>query len=158
LAVGAALVAWRVSQRLLDVEQRRDARREELAFREQAELFFVVGAKLPDRDDTETWAIALYNGSTKPIFDVRVESQRLDGSAANPVLKLGAVPPGRFVVPSHPTYHWGSLIDLDRTDERIDYLLKGKGTSMIQRVCFRDAARRQWELENGTGLGTVDEG
>ncbi len=152
LAVIAAFVAWNVSQRLLGIEQERDARRSEEAAREQAELVYALGAKLPDRDDDETWAIALYNGSTKPVFDVRVESQRLDGSQANAPLKLGALPPGRYVVPSHPQFHWGSLVDLERTDERVDYLIKGKGTAMIQRVCFRDAARTEWELENGTKL------
>ena len=152
LAVIAALVAWRVSQRLLAVEQERDERRNVEAVRGQAELVYVLGAMLPDRNDDERWAIALYNGSTKPVFDVRVESQRLDGSTTNAPLKLGALPPGRFVVPSHPRYHWGNLLDLDRTDEQVDYLIKGKGATMIRKVRFCDAARREWELENGTRL------
>lgn len=152
LAVVAAVVAWAVSKRLLDVEERRDRKADAAAHREQAELTFVLGAKLPERPADQTWSIFIYNGSNKPIYDIRVESQRLDGSTDNHEMKLGALPPGRFAVPSHPTFYWGSPIDLDRTPEPIDYLVKGKGLGMIKRVTFRDAERNKWELTNGTEL------
>ena len=156
LAVLAAVVAWAVSKRLLDVEERRDKKADAAARREQAELIFVLGAKLPGRPADQTWSIFIYNGSSKPIYDICVESQRLDGSSDNREMKLGALPPGRFVIPSHPAYYWGSPIDLDRSPETIEYLVKGKGLGMIKQATFRDAERNKWELTNGTGLKAAD--
>lgn len=152
MAVVAAIVAWAVSKRLLEVEQCRDRKLEIAEVRAQAELVFALGAVLPKRVADEKWAIFLYNGSDKPLYDVYVESQRLDGSTRNYPLSLGAIPPGRFVVPSHPKYHWGSLVDLAQSPEPVDYLVRGKGAGMIVRVVFSDAARRKWELSNGTEL------
>lgn len=152
LAVIAAFVAWRVSSRLLAVEQKRDEDRKKAIEREQAELVFALGARLSQRENEESWAIFLYNGSTKPIYDVKVYSQRLDGSVQNRPLELGALPPGRFVVPSHPKYHWGALIDLDRSNEAPDFLVKGKGQKMITEVAFIDSAGKEWCLSGGTKL------
>ncbi|WP_143275870.1 hypothetical protein [Brevibacterium yomogidense] len=159
LAVIAAFVAWRVSSRLLTVEQKRDEDRKKAdddrkkaIEREQAELVFVLGARLTQRGKEEEWAIFLYNGSTKPIYNVKVDSQRLNGSSENPSLELGALPPGRFVVPSHPEYGWGALIDLDRSNEAADFLVKGKGQTMITEVAFADSAGKKWCLSGGTKL------
>lgn len=113
---------------------------------------FALGAKLPGRDEVEPWAIFLYNGSSKPIYDVRIESQKVDGSSANHLLTLGAVPPGQFVIPSHPQYHWGALIDLNMKPEDTQLLVKGKGAKMITRVRFADASRQEWELNGGNRL------
>ncbi|WP_136090115.1 hypothetical protein [Auritidibacter ignavus] len=152
LAVIAAFVAWRVSSRLLTVEQKRDEDREKAIEREQAELVFVLGAKLPQREKGEQWAIFLYNGSTKPIYDVKVNSQKLNDNSENRPLELGALPPGRFVMPSHPKYGWGALIDLDRSNEAADFLVKGKGQKMITKVSFVDSAGKKWCLSGGTKL------
>ena len=142
LAVIAAFVAWRVSSRLLTVEQKRDEDRKKAIEREQAELVFALGARLSQREDKESWAIFLY----------KVYSQRLDGSVQNRPLELGALPPGRFVVPSHPKYFWGALIDLDRSNEAPDFLVKGKGQKMITEVAFVDSAGKEWCLSGGTKL------
>lgn len=152
LAVVAAVVAWAVSRRLLQVEERRDAKADSSARREQAELVFVLGAKLLGRTPESSWSIFVYNGSNKPIYDICVQSQRLDGSASNHPLNLGALPPGRFAVPSHPTFHWGNPIDLEQNPEPIDYLVRGKGLQMIQEVTFSDATRAPWSLAGGTEL------
>ncbi|MBK0422646.1 hypothetical protein JD292_11245 [Leucobacter sp. CSA2] len=144
---------------MLTVEEQRDRDAEALRrtaadaqAREQAGLVFVLGAKLPDRSRDEEWALFLFNGSSKPVFDVCVESQRLSGGVQNHSLNLGALPPGQFVVPSDPTYHWGTLTDLSLSPERVHLLVKGKGTKMIVRVNFRDAQGLRWTLEEGTGL------
>lgn len=94
LAVVAAVVAWHVSQRLLELERERDRVRAAAATRAQAELVFVLGAKLSQRGDDEAWGIYLYNGSDKPIYGVHVESQRIGGGGLNPPLSIGALPPG----------------------------------------------------------------
>lgn len=152
LAVFAAAVAWRSSERMLDLERKRDARRLDAEKLGQARLVFAVGAQLPNRDGVEKWAIYLYNGSLKPIYDVCIESQRLDENNSNPPLELGAVPPGRFVIPSHLKYHWGALVDLSLCPEDVQLLVKGKGAKMITRVTFTDAARHRWELVDGRQL------
>ncbi len=152
LAVSAALVAWRSNERLLSIEKDRDRQRIESSEWEQAELVFAVGAKLPKRDASEAWAIFLYNGSSKPIFDVRIESQKGDGSAPNHALDLGAVPPGRFVIPSHPKYLWGAMVDLSLAPEPVEFLVKGNGAKVIQSVAFTDSARRNWRLDGGRQL------
>lgn len=158
LAVVAASMSWRSSQRMLDLERHRDRNEADRAEREQAELVFVLGAKLPGRAHGEQWAIYIYNGSTKPIYDVSIESRRLDGAKANHPLNLGAVPPGRFVVPSDPKYHWGVLVDLDGPrDEDVELLVKGKGNGMITSVQFSDSARRRWELDGGDELRPMGE-
>lgn len=159
LAAIAAVVAWLVNRRMLIVEQVRDARADERERRElyrekreQAGLVFVLGAKLPERQKGEDWAIYLFNGSNKPVYNVRVESQRLDGSAANYPLEIGALPPGRFVVPSHPRFHWGALVDLSLANEQVDFLVKGKGKEMIISMEFVDADGDAWELKGGTAI------
>lgn len=156
LAAGAAVVAWRVNQRMLSVEERRDLAAQMVQAREQAGSVFVLGAKLPGRTPEQQWAIYLYNGSSKPIFDICVESQRLTGKTQNHVLRLGALPPGQFVVPSHPSFHWGSLIDLALAPEQVDLLVKGNGNKMIVRVDFKDAQGRKWSLSEGTNLSPFD--
>lgn len=159
LAAIAAVVAWQVNRRMLIVEEERDARADERERRElyrekreQAGLVFALGAKLPDRPKGEDWAIYLFNGSTKPVYNVRVESQRLNGSAANYPLEIGALPPGRFVVPSHPKFHWGALADLSLANEQVDFLVKGKGKEMITSMAFADADGDHWALAGGTAI------
>ena len=120
-----------------------------------------MGAVLPKRSEDEKWAIFILNGSSKPIYDVLVESQRAgSGGSASPTqnapLRLGAVPTGSYVVPSHPKFKWGNLLNLDRTNEQVDLLVKGKGNEMITRVTFRDASRRSWELVDGHTLRRED--
>lgn len=152
LAVIAAVVAWRVSEKLLAVEQGRDRHASLAASRAQAELVFAIGAKLPQREPGEQWALYLVNASTKPVYDVCVRSQKVDGSGPNPSLKLGALPPGKFVVPTHPKYLWGALIDYERITEPVEFVVRGKGNQMVQSLEFRDAKRRSWTLPNGTEM------
>lgn len=152
LAVIAALIAWKVSRTQLSLEQRREGRAVAAGRRSQAELVFAIGAKLSAREDAHQWALFLVNASTKPVYEVVVRSQKLDGSGANAVLRLGALPPGRFVVPNHPRYHWGSLLDYARISEPVDLLVKGKGNQMVRSVDFLDSRRVAWRLANGTEL------
>ncbi|MDR6939904.1 hypothetical protein [Arcanobacterium hippocoleae] len=146
LAVIAASMSWKSSQRMLNIEQNRDSKRALAMRREQAELVFAVGACLPNRDKSEQWAIYIYNGSTKPIFDIKIESQKLDGRAPNKPLALSVIPPGQFVVPSHPVYHWGTLVDLSLKPEIVDLLVKGKGAGMITRFEFADSSHQIWTI------------
>ena len=150
LAVVAAVVSWRVSARLLAIEQRRDKKREESATRAQADLVFALGAKIPARSDEEAWSIFLVNASQKPIYDICIKSQRIGNGSANVPLRLGALPPGQFVIPSHPRYHWGALLDYSRTEEEVDLLVKGRGITMITSFEFTDANRVRWCREAGT--------
>ncbi|MGO1594145.1 MAG: hypothetical protein ACTHW1_07675 [Ancrocorticia sp.] len=152
LAVVAAVVAWRVSAKLLTLEQSRDNKASLAARRSQAELVFAVGAALPQRGAQSKWAVYIVNASAKPVYDMIVHTQKLDGSAQNADLKLGAVPPGRFIVPSHQTYHWDTLHDYDRIDEPVELLVKGKGNQMVTCVEFLDATRVPWKLNNGTEI------
>lgn len=163
LAAGAAFVAWRVNRRMLLVEERRDAqtrRREEedrlRRRREQAGLVFALGAELPERGPKEKWAIFLFNGSTRPVYEVCVQSRRLSDNQANPSLHLGALPPGRFIVLPDPTYRWGSPIDLSLSPEPLKFVVKGKGMDTIVRMDFQDAAGEKWLLMRGTELIGAD--
>lgn len=150
LAVIAATVAWLASKSMLNLEKQRDLRRAVAAKREQAELVFAVGAVLPRRSGGERWAVYLYNGSTKPIYDVSISSQKADGRSQNKTLCLSAVPPGRFVVPGDDTYHWGTLIDLDLNPEPVHLIVKGNGAKMIAVLQFKDSAQQRWLLEGGS--------
>lgn len=154
LAVIAAVISWKVSDRALQVQQDQNEREKEeqrldmvRRRREQASHVVAFGAKLPERGDDEVWSLFLYNGSERPVFDVVVESQHLKGGAKNYKLELGILPPGTYVVPSHPKYHWGSLINLDHTDERVEYLVKGEGMKMVTSISFVDAEGTHWIKE-----------
>lgn len=151
LAVIAAVISWKVSDRALHLQQEQNNREKEeqqrdkvRRRREQASLVVALGAKLPQRGSDEQWSLFLYNGSERPVFDVVVESQHLKGGMKNHTLELGILPPGTFVVPSHPQYHWGSLINLDHADEQVEYLVKGEGMKMVTSMSFVDADGTSW--------------
>lgn len=149
LAVGAAVVAWLSSRQMLALEKQREDRGLRESEREQAELVLAIAAFLPDREGAERWAIYVYNGSTKPVFDVSIESQQLDGVTANRPVKIGVLPPGRFVVPINPKYRWGSLLNVDESPEQIELLVKGEGTKLITKLEFTDVHRNKWEVIEG---------
>lgn len=152
LAVIAATVSWRTSERLVNLEDNRD-RKEELAVqRDQAEHVSVIGVKIPNRDHAEKYGIMVFNGSKAPIFEITIESQKINQSAANPPLKLATLPPRQFLIPSHPQYKWGSVIDQKAQQEEVELFAKGKAGDMITGVTFTDASFRQWELVNGRKL------
>lgn len=156
LAAWAAVVAWRVNRRMLDVEERRDAKAQERRRREQASLVFALGAKLESQEDSdERWGLYFYNGSSKPIYDVTVRSKKIKSELERPALQLAAVPPGQFVIPGHRKYHWGTLQDLSRDGEKVELLLKGEGSKSILEITFRDAAGGFWRLNGGTVLEEI---
>lgn len=144
LAVIAAIISWRVSVRALYLQQEQDEREKVRERREQASLVVAMGARLPERGDDEEWGLYLYNGSDRPVTDVVVNSQHIRTHKENYPLEIGMLPPGRFVVPSHKQYHWGSLIDLDHTNEHVEYLVKGKGMEMVKQMSFVDSGGMQW--------------
>lgn len=169
LAVIAAIVAWRVSQRLLEIEQERDRKRakeiavkQEEAIRKQAELIHVVGIHLPEN---KKWGVALHNYSQAPVFDVRVKSQRADGVTELQDLKIGMLPPGRFIVlnklanpsqsQSQSQSQWDFMRERSQADGVVAYVVRGKGNGMVKSVSFRDANRRDWKRENN-GNGIMD--
>ena len=156
LAVFAAVVSWQTSEKVVKLEEKRDRERESAAERRQAEHVTVVGVQCPDAPQEERYAILVVNGSDAPIYDIRVESQRADKSSANPPLDLAVLPPGKFVIPAHPTYNWGSVIDQDVAHMRLNMMTKGKAGEMITRVSFVDAASRKWELVRGRELRRAD--
>ncbi|AKE41747.1 Uncharacterised protein [Corynebacterium kutscheri] len=155
LAVIAAVVSWRTSEKALEIEHNRDKQIRLAVEREQAELVVVLGVKLTSRGDEECWGIYLQNGSTKPIFDIEIESQKANGHTKLPLLSISSLPPGFFVVPSHPQYHWGSIVSLDLSPEPMEFLLRGKAAKTITKVSFSDAHRVRWELVDGSKLNRV---
>ena len=155
LAVAAAIVSWRTSEKVVKLEQKRDQERELEAERRQAKHVAVVGVECPDFQEEERYAILVVNGSDAPIYDIRVESQRADKSCDNPPLDLAVLPPGKFVIPAHPTYNWGSVIDQEVAQIKLNMMTKGKAGEMITHVSFVDAASRKWELVRGRELRSV---
>lgn len=149
LAAGAAL--WS-GHNMLRIERNRDDDQRSAEARAQAELVFALGTKTAGADGTGDRSIYLYNGSAKPVFNIVVRSTKVGSGAPNPPLKLGALPPGRFLVHPHERYHWGSLIDLGEQPEPVDFMVKGKGYGMIESLSFEDARRRPWILRHGTEL------
>lgn len=65
------------------------------------------GVHCPDTAKGEQYAIMVVNGSDVPIYDIRVESQKADKSCDNPVLWLGALPPGEICYPRSPDVQVG---------------------------------------------------
>ena len=155
LAVSAAYGSWKVSEKVVKLEHKRDREREVEAERRQAEHVAVAGVQCPDAPQEERYAILVVNGSDAPIYDIRVESQKADKSRDNPPLDLAVLPPGKFVIPAHPTYNWGSVIDQEVAHMKLNMMTKGKAGEMITRVSFVDAASRKWELARGRELRSV---
>lgn len=155
LAVAAAIVSWQTSEKVVKLEQKRDQERQVEAERRQAEHVAVVGVHCPDAPRGERYAILVVNGSDAPIYDIRIKSQKADKSCENPQLKLAVLPPGKFVIPPHPTYIWGAVIDQDAAHMKLNMMAKGDGGEMITHVSFADAASRKWELVRGRELRSV---
>lgn len=158
LAVAAAIVSWQTSEKVVKLEQKRDQERQVEAERRQAEHVAVVGVHCPDAPRGERYAILVVNGSDAPIYDIRIKSQKADKSCENPQLKLAVLPPGKFVIPPHPTYIWGAVIDQDAAHMKLNMMAKGDGGEMITHVSFADAASRKWELMRGRELRSVGSG
>lgn len=158
LAVAAAIVSWQTSEKVVKLEQKRDQERQVEAERRQAEHVAVVGVHCPDAPRGERYAILVVNGSDAPIYDIRIKSQKADKSCENPQLKLAVLPPGKFVIPPHPTYIWGAVIDQDAAHMKLNMMAKGDGGEMITHVSFADAASRKWELVRGRELHSVGSG
>lgn len=158
LAVSAAYGSWKTSEKVVKLEQKRDQEREVEAERRQDEHVAVVGVHCPDAPRGERYAILVVNGSDAPIYDIRIKSQKADKSCENPQLKLAVLPPGKFVIPPHPTYIWGAVIDQDAVHMKLNMMAKGDGGEMITHVSFADAASRKWELVRGRELRSVGSG
>lgn len=152
LAVVAAVVSWQTSEKVVKLEEKRDRERESAAERRQAEHVTVVGVQCPDAPQEEQYAILVVNGSDAPIYDIRVESQKANKRGDNPPLVLAVLPPGKFVIPAHPRFNWGSVIDQDVAHMTLNMMTKGKAGEMITHVSFVDAASRKWELVRGREL------
>ena len=153
LAVVASVLAWkssdRINKRMLALEEKREADKRLLRVRGQAESVFAAGVTLPEMDGARRWGIYLFNGSDQPIFDIAIESRRLDNGSKNATCEIGLLPPGRYVMPADAKYHWGALVNLDRCREEVDLLVKGKGKGMITEMRFSDYRRRRWCLKEG---------
>ena len=124
LAVVASVLAWkssdRINKRMLALEEKREADKRLLRVRGQAESVFAAGVNLPERDGAGKWGIYLFNGSDQPIFDITVESRRLDNGSKNATCEIGLLPPGRYVMPADAKYRWGALVNLDRCKEEVE--------------------------------------
>ena len=158
LAVFAAVVSWQTSEKVVKLEEKRDRERESAAERRQAEHVTVVGVQCPDAPQEERYAILVVNGSDAPIYDIRIESQKANKRSDNPPLVLAVLPPGKFVIPTHPQFIWGSVIDQETAQIKLNMMTKGKAGEMITRVSFVDAASRKWELVRGRELRSVGSG
>lgn len=142
-AVIAAIVSWWTSEKIVKLEKKRDQEREIAAERRQAEHVTVVGILRASVQSPECYAIMVVNGSDAPIYDIRIESQKADKSAANHPLELTILPPGRFLIPADPHYKWGAVIDQDVAQEPVTLFSKGDGGEMITYVTFTDASSRR---------------
>ena len=158
LAVAAAIVSWQTSEKVVKLEQKRDQERQVEAERRQAEHVAVVGVHCPDAPQEEQYAILVVNGSDAPIYDIRVESQKANKSCDNPVMELAVLPPGKFVIPAHPKFKWGAVIDQGVAHMKLNMMAKGNAGEMITHVSFADAASRKWELVRGRELRSVGPG
>lgn len=146
LAVVAAVVAWRVSAHALELERVREERAAACRHREQAELVYAIGALLPERDKGERWAVLMCNSSDKPIYNVVINTVPKNGEERRPV-QLGALPPGKYVIPSTNTsFQWENLHDYSLFTERVEFT-KGKGANVVSTVEFQDAHRVTWVFE-----------
>ena len=67
----------------------------------------------------------------------------------NATCEIGLLPPGRYIMPADAQYHWGALVNLDRCEEEVDLLVKGKGKKMITEMRFSDYRRHNWCLKDG---------
>lgn len=149
LAVIAAIVSWRTSEKIVKLEKKRDQEREIAAERRQAEHVTVVGIQRSQIRPPECYAIMIVNGSDAPIYDIHIESQKANKSAANYPLELTVLPPGRFIIPADQHYKWGAVIDQDVAKESVTVIAKGDGGEMITHVTFTDASSRRWQLLKG---------
>lgn len=148
----AAILSWSTAKELNRIEAERDAKQARAAERYQAEHVAVVGVHYPDTPEGKQYAIMVVNGSDAPIYDIRVESQKANKRYDNPVLELAVLPPGKFVIPAHPQFHWGDPIDQDAAQMKLNMMAKGNAGEMITHVSFADAASRKWELVRGREL------
>lgn len=149
----AALLAWKTSMASLARQRENDEAKRARHRREQANLVFAVGARLPNRRGAEGWGLYIYNGSDKPIRWVEVRSQRADGLSSNPILTLTVVPPGMFLIPGDATFGWGNLVDLSLAPEPVSPLVKGKAGEVVQCLVFEDALGQRWKRE---GQGDIE--
>lgn len=154
-ALLASIVAWRTSVRMLQVEEERDKKNEIAETRKQAVAVFGWGILLTQRPAGQCWSIVLQNSSNEPVFNVLVESQRADGSKANAPLRLNLLPPGKYVMPSNPQYHWGSPIDFTQSPEPHELIAKGK-FSMVTKVEFTDSHGRRWSIDEHRRISRVE--
>lgn len=148
----AAFRSWKTATELNRIEAERDAKQARAVERYQAEHVAVVGVHYPDTPEGKQYAIMVVNGSDAPIYDIRVESQKANKRYDNPVLELAVLPPGKFVIPAHPQFHWGDPIDQDAAQMKLNMMAKGNAGEMITHVSFADAASRKWELVRGREL------
>lgn len=148
----AAILSWSTAKELNRIEAERDAKQARAAECYQAEHVAVVGVHYPDTPEGKQYAIMVVNGSDAPIYDIRVESQKANKRYDNPVLELAVLPPGKFVIPAHPQFHWGDPIDQDAAQMKLNMMAKGNAGEMITHVSFADAASRKWELVRGREL------
>lgn len=156
LAVVAAVVAWRVSAHALELERAREERGRICRYREQAELVYALGALLPERDKGEQWAILMCNSSDKPIYNVVINTVPKNGEQQRPV-QLGALPPGKYVIPSTNTsFRWGNVHDYSLITERVEFT-KGRGANVVSTVEFQDARRVKWIFELSAQGSTLRE-
>lgn len=148
LAVCAAVVSWRTSEKLVKLEGERDRMREIAAERSQAERITVVGVECGGDKEKSAYGAMVVNGSNAPIYDVKIESQLASGARSNAPLELAIVPPGRFIILC-TSGGWGVLADQDTAQMKFSVVAKGRGGKMITCVTFADAGLREWRLVGG---------
>lgn len=148
LACIAAFTSWLTSRRALQLERQRNEEERVRQKKSQAQNICALGAKLTERGHDQCWSIYLRNGSGQPITRIRVESQNIGNGSSNYPLELEALPPGEFVIPSSAQYHWGTLIDLAKSPEPMQFLVKGKGGKMITSLTFTDHLGQTWRQQD----------
>lgn len=122
--------------------------------REQASRVYAIAYKPPTGG---LWGLYVVNDSNKPVYDVQIKSQWVDGSnRPNPDLKLMMLPPGRFIISPcekwwdnpkffHPDHHTGELLTY----------FGNNGKKMVTYTRFTDSDGTQWEREDGVTLQPV---
>lgn len=131
LAVVASVLAWkssdRINKRMLALEEKREADKRLLRVRGQAESVFAAGVNLPERDGAGKWGIYLFNGSDQPIFDITVESRRLDNGSKNATCEIGLLPPGVMLCLLMLNIVGVRLLISIGARKRLIFLLKARG-------------------------------
>lgn len=155
-ALGAAVAAGRTAKSLYDIERKRDLEQSEAAARADAAQVHAWTASWYDERDSRTDGLVITNGSNRPVFGMRVESQGYRQERKAP-LALTIVPPGEyFVKETGDNYHWGFPEFVSELGGVLRPIMKND-TWRVTSLQFTDINEVRWRREDGRLVGTSRE-